>query len=284
MEMTDSALPIAGWPAIVTRGLHKRFGTQVAVRSLDLDIPVGSFCGIVGPNGSGKTTALRMMTGLLRPDHGQVWISGHDTWEQPAIVKRLLGVVPDPLNLFERLSARELLSHLGEIRQMDREVVARRALELLDIMDLGESVDKQIGGYSHGMRKKTAIAAALLHRPAVLVLDEPFEGVDPVSVLAVRSVLDRYRAAGGTVVFSSHTMELVEKMCDYVAVMSKGELLAAGSTSDLKEGVTLEQAFITLVGVDPVDSAKLAWLDGSDVPAAGGTSGSRGTHSVSGDD
>lgn len=258
--------PLPNWPAVVTRGLHKRYGNQVAVESLDLDIPVGSFCGLVGPNGSGKTTALRMITGLLRPDHGQAWVVGHDTWAEPVTVKRLLGVVPDPLNLFERLSARELMVHLGEIRQMDPTVVARRTGELLEVMDLGASGDKQIGGYSHGMRKKTAIAAALLHRPLVLVLDEPFEGVDPVSVLAVRSVLDRYRASGGTVVFSSHTMELVDKMCDYVAVMSKGRLVSSGSTAALRGAGTLEQAFISLIGAAPVAEDKLAWLrtDGGD--------------------
>lgn len=255
-----SAVP--GWPAIVARSLSKRFGSQVAVESLDLDIPVGSFCGLVGPNGSGKTTALRMITGLLRPDYGQAWIVGHDTWAEPVTVKQLLGVVPDPLNLFERLTAKELMVHLGAIRQMPADVVEHRSKELLDVMDLGDSVDKQIGGYSHGMRKKTAIAAALLHRPKVLVLDEPFEGVDPVSVLAVRSVLDRYRAAGGTVVFSSHTMELVDKMCDYVAVMSKGRLLSSGSTAQLRGAGTLEEAFIALIGAAPVDSTTLSWLSG----------------------
>lgn len=254
--------PVAGWPAVVTRSLHKKYGSKVAVESLDLDIPVGSFCGLVGPNGSGKTTALRMITGLLQPDFGQAWVAGHETWVDPVGVKTLLGVVPDPLNLFDRLSARELMMHVGDIRGMRRDVVAARAEELLDVMGLGEAGDKQIGGYSHGMRKKTAIAAALLHRPAVLILDEPFEGVDPVSVLAVRSVLDRYRAAGGTIVFSSHTMELVDKMCDYVAVMSAGRLVSIGPTSDLKDGVTLEEAFIALIGVDPVDESRLSWLEG----------------------
>lgn len=262
MTSGRTVAPVEGWPAVVTRSLHKRYGSQVAVAGLDLDIPVGSFCGLVGPNGSGKTTALRMITGLLRPDHGQAWIVGHETWVDPVGVKTLLGVVPDPLNLFERLSARELLSHLGDIRGMDPDVVAARTEELLEVMGLSNSANKQIGGYSHGMRKKTAIAAALLHRPAVLILDEPFEGVDPVSVLAVRSVLDRYRSAGGTVVFSSHTMELVEKMCDYVAVMSAGHLVAVGDASEVRAGATLEEAFIALIGVDPVAEDRLSWLEG----------------------
>src|SRR5690606_12653116 len=158
------------------------------------------------------------------PDAGQVWVGGRDTWAEPVEVRRLLGVVPDPLNLFDRLTARELLGHLGELRGLDAAEVARRSEELLAVMDLTGAADEQVGGYSHGMRKKTAIAAALLHRPAVLLLDEPFEGVDPVSAVAVRTILDRYRRSGGTVVFSSHAMDLVDRMCDVVAVMVDGAL------------------------------------------------------------
>lgn len=247
---------------MVTRGVHRRFGSTVAVGSLDLDVPVGSFCGLVGPNGSGKTTTLRIVAGLLRPDAGQVWVTGHDTWADPLAVRRLLGVVPDPLNLFDRLTARELLRHLGQLRALDRDEVARRSDELFLVMDLVDAADQQIGGYSHGMRKKTAIAAALLHRPAVLLLDEPFEGVDPVSAVAVRSMLDRYRAAGGTVLFSSHAMDLVDRMCDHVAVMARGGLLASGPIEQLRGGGRLEDAFISMVGSAPVDPAVLSWLDG----------------------
>jgi ABC-2 type transport system ATP-binding protein len=252
---------VPGWPAIVARGLHKRFGDHVAVGSLDLDIPVGSFCGLVGPNGSGKTTTLRMVAGLLRPDAGQVWVGGHDTWADTATVRRLLGVVPDPLNLFDRLSARELLAHLGRLRGLPRDEIERRSEQLLAVMDLGASADERIGGYSHGMRKKTAIAAALLHRPAVLLLDEPFEGVDPVSAVAVRSMLDRYCAAGGTVVFSSHAMDLVDRMCDVVAVMARGGLLAAGPIEQLRGQGRLEDAFISMIGAPDTASTDLSWLD-----------------------
>lgn len=257
---------VAGWPAIVARGLHKRFGDKVAVGSLDLDVPVGSFCGLVGPNGSGKTTSLRMIAGLLRPDAGQVWVAGHETWADPITVRRLLGVVPDPLNLFDRLSARELLRHLGELRGLDPAEVRHRSEELLGVMDLLGSADEQIGGYSHGMRKKTAIAAALLHRPAVLLLDEPFEGVDPVSAVAVRTMLDRYRSSGGTVVFSSHAMDLVDRMCDYVAVMAEGRLLAVGPIEQLRGPGRLEDAFISMIGATPVDPASLSWLDETPIP------------------
>ncbi len=260
--MTDT---VPGWPAIVARGLHKQFGEHVAVRSLDLDIPVGSFCGLVGPNGSGKTTTLRMAAGLLRPDHGQVWVGGHETWADTLRVRALLGVVPDPLNLFDRLTARELLAHLGRLRGLSRADTELRSGELLEVMDLVDSADEQIGGYSHGMRKKTAISAALLHRPAVLLLDEPFEGVDPVSAVAVRSMLDRYRASGGTVVFSSHAMDLVDRMCDHVAVMARGALLASGPIEELRGAGRLEDAFISMIGAPPVDSTRLAWLDGDPV-------------------
>jgi ABC-2 type transport system ATP-binding protein len=253
---------VPGWPAVVTRGLHKRFGANVAVGSLDLDVPVGSFFGLVGPNGSGKTTTLRMVAGLLRPDGGQVWVGGHDTWNETLTVRRLLGVVPDPLNLFDRLTARELLLHVGELRGLGRAETAHRVAELLEVMELSADADSQVGGFSHGMRKKTAIASALLHRPAVLLLDEPFEGVDPVSAVAVRSMLDRYRTAGGTVVFSSHAMDLVDRMCDHVAVMVRGSLLAAGPIDQLRAGGRLEDAFISMVGATPVDPGKLSWLEG----------------------
>ena len=259
--MEHTTEPVPGWPALATRGLGKDFGNRHAVESIDLDVPVGSFFGLVGPNGSGKTTTLRMASGLQRPDRGQVWIAGHDTWAEPVAVRRLLGVVPDPLHLFDRLTARELLGHLGELRGMDRDEVRRRSDELLAVLGLTEASTELVGSYSHGMRKKTSLAAALVHRPAVLLLDEPFEGVDPVSAVTIWGLLDRYRAAGGTVVFSSHVMDLVERFCDHVAVMSLGRLLAAGPIDSVRSGRRLEDAFIEMVGASPVGSDELAWLD-----------------------
>ncbi len=253
--------PVPGWPALTARGLAKAFGDRVAVTGLDLDVPTGSFFGLVGPNGSGKTTTLRMASGLQRPDAGQVWIAGHDTWAEPVAVRRLIGVVPDPLHLFDRLTADELLRHLGELRGMDRAEVATRSEELLSVLGLESAGSELIGGYSHGMRKKTSLACALLHRPAVLLLDEPFEGVDPLSAVTVRDLLDRYRRAGGTVVFSSHVMDLVERFCDHVAVMATGRLLAAGPIDAVRAGRRLEDAFIQLVGAQPVRGDRLAWLD-----------------------
>lgn len=249
------------WPAVVARSLHKRFGSTVAVATADLDIPAGAFCGLVGPNGSGKTTTLRMVAGLERPDDGAVWVAGHDTWTDPMAVRSALGVVPDPLNLFDRLTAREWLTHLGRLRGLAADETTRRTGELLAVMDLADAADEQIGGYSHGMRKKTAIAAALLHRPQVVLLDEPFEGVDPVSAVAVRGILDRFRSAGGTVVFSSHAMDLVERMCDFVVVMSHGVVLAAGPLREvLLPGHSLEDTFISMVGAAPADPSLLGWL------------------------
>lgn len=264
---TPTPTPVPGWPALCTRSLSKWFGSRPAVDGLDLDVPVGSFCGLVGPNGSGKTTTLRMAAGLQRPDAGTVWVCGHDTWSEPVTVRRLIGVVPDPLHLFDRLTARELLLHLGELRGMDRSEVRDRSGELLSVLGLDAAGGELIGGYSHGMRKKTSLASALLHRPAVLLLDEPFEGVDPVSAVTIRSLLDRYRTAGGTVVFSSHVMDLVERFCDHVAVMASGHLIASGPTDVVRAGGRLEDAFIAMVGAAPVTTDRLGWLDAAD-PAA----------------
>lgn len=252
-----------GWPAVVARGLHKRYGPKVAVQHLDLDIPVGSFCGLVGPNGSGKTTTLRMISAMVDPDAGDSWISGYHSQTNHVEIRRLLGVVADPLTLFDRLTAREWLRHVGELRGLDKDTTDSRIEELLTVMDLNESADLQIGGYSHGMRKKTAIAAALLHRPQVLLLDEPFEGVDPISAIAVRSLLDRFRASGGTIVFSSHVMDLVDRMCDYVVVMARGQLVAAGPVEELRGKGRLEDAFVSLVGSTPIDFDALSWLEGN---------------------
>ncbi len=247
--------------ALSLHEVSKRYRSVAAVDGLSLRARPGELITLIGPSGCGKTTTLRMVAGLLRPDAGQVWVGGHDTWADTLTVRRLIGVVPDPLNLFDRLTARELLGHLGELRGLDAAEVARRSEELLAVMDLTGAADEQVGGYSHGMRKKTAIAAALLHRPAVLLLDEPFEGVDPVSAVAVRTILDRYRRSGGTVVFSSHAMDLVDRMCDVVAVMVDGALLAAGPIEQLRGGGRLEDAFISMVGASPVDPASIAWLD-----------------------
>lgn len=247
-------------PALAARGLVKHYGTQVAVDGLDLDVPRGSCFGLVGPNGSGKTTTLRMVCGLVRPDQGQIVVAGRDPWADPVGARSQLGVVLDPLALFERLSAYETLRTLGELRGLDRAVIDERTEELFRVLQLTDVADRPISGYSHGMRKKTALAAAVLHRPSVLLLDEPFEGVDPVSAISMRQMLDRVRSGGGTIVLSSHVMDLVERLCDHVAVIHRGKLVAAGPTDELRGGRRLEDAFVEVVGAEPVDAEALAWL------------------------
>src|SRR5919108_2880367 len=260
--MTSGA--VGGAAAVRVQGLAKRFGPKIAVAGVDLDVPAGSFFGLVGPNGAGKTTTLSMATGLLRPDDGTVVIDGHDVWRDPAAVKARIGVLPEGLRLFERLSGRELLGYSGRLRGLPGAEVDKRATQLLDVLDRAGSQHKLVVDYSTGMRKKIGLAAALLHNPEVLFLDEPFEGVDPVSAQTIRGVLERYTASGATVVFSSHVMELVESLCDWVAVMAAGRIRAHGSLSEVRGNApSLQQAFLELVGAhgNP-DGHSLDWLGG----------------------
>ncbi len=241
-------------------GLTKWFGETLALDALTLDVPTGSCFGLVGPNGSGKSTTLRSVIGLVRNDAGMIHVCGHDVHAELQLARSVTGVVLDPLQLFERLTAREFLATVGELRQLDPDLVAERSNQLLSTLQLADDADRQIAGYSHGMRKKTSLAAALLHRPRLLLLDEPFEGVDPVSARTMRAMLDRFRSGGGTVVFSSHVMDLVERLCDHVAVIHQGRVVASGPTERLRNGRRLEEAFIDVVGASEVDHDALAWL------------------------
>lgn len=265
--MTDE--PSEDPPAVTARVLTKRYGEKVAVGQLDLDVPRGCFYGLVGPNGAGKTTTIRMMTGLLRPDAGEVRIQGHDVWADPVAAKARIGVLPDEFRLYDRLSAPELLDYCGLLRGMDPAVVAGRTGELLGVLDLASAGDTLVVDFSTGMRKKVALAAALLHGPSVLFLDEPFEAIDPVSTRVIRSVLERFTAAGNTVVFSSHVMEVVERLCDRVAVIHQGRVIAEGATDELRGGRRLEDVFVELVGATETDAGALAWLGGPGEPAGG---------------
>jgi ABC-2 type transport system ATP-binding protein len=251
--------------AVQVRGLWKRFGEQVAVAGIDLELPAGRFVGLVGPNGAGKTTTLSMITGLLRPDDGAVRIVGRDVWSDPVAVKARIGVLPEGLRLFERLSGRELLGYTGRLRGLPGAEVDKRAVQLLDVLDLSAAQNKLVVDYSTGMRKKIGLAAALLHSPEVLFLDEPFEGVDPVSAQVIRGVLERYTESGGTVVFSSHVMELVESLCDWVAVMAEGRIVARGPLAEVRGSASsLQDAFLSLVGADRRDGQSLDWLSGGE--------------------
>ncbi|MQS12715.1 ABC transporter ATP-binding protein [Streptomyces kaniharaensis] len=269
--MQVSAPPPSGVPgpatpsAVSIQGLWKHFGTQAAVAGLSLELPAGAFIGLVGPNGAGKTTTLSMVTGLLRPDQGTVLVHGGDVWADPVAVKARIGILPEGLRMFERLSGRELLRYNGRLRGLPGAEVDRRAEELLAVLDLARDADKLVADYSTGMRKKIGLAAALLHNPDVLFLDEPFEGVDPVSAQTIRGVLKRYAAAGSTVVFSSHVMELVEQLCDWVAVVNAGRIIAHGPLDAVRGERSLHQAFLDLIGVREDDGQALGWLGGGNV-------------------
>ncbi|MFB9377074.1 ABC transporter ATP-binding protein [Kineococcus gynurae] len=249
-------------PALSLRNLSKRFGEKLAVDALSLDVPAGSFFGVVGPNGAGKTTSLSMATGLLRPDTGQAFVLGTDLWADPLRGKQKLGVLPDGVRLFDRLSGAELVRYSGLLRGVGEEDVRVRTEELLDALDLTSAGERLVVDYSAGMTKKIALACALVHAPRLLVLDEPFEAVDPVSGATIRSLLTGYVAGGGTVVLSSHVMDLVERLCDHVAIIAEGRVLAAGELGTVRGGGTLEERFVELVGGGRDLSSGLTWLRG----------------------
>ena len=218
------------------QGLTKRFGDTVAVDGIDLAVRAGSFFGIVGPNGAGKTTTLSMVTGLLRPDGGRVLVHGIDVWAEPDRAKRAIGVLPDALRLFDRLSGAQLLHYSGVLRGLDAATVRQRTADLVAAFGLEDATGRLVADYSAGMTKKIALAAAMIHSPRLLVLDEPFESVDPVSAANIVEILQRYVAAGGTVVLSSHGMDLIQRVCDHVAVIVGGRVLAAGTTDEVRGG------------------------------------------------
>ena len=247
-------------PALQISGLSKRFGATIAVDQVNLTVPRGSFFGLVGLNGAGKTTTLSMSVGLLRPDRGSVRILGIDVWNDPVRAKTLFGVLPDGLSLPERLTGREVLTFLGLLRGLDERTVVERAQELLDVLDLTDSENTLVINYSTGMRKKIALATALLHGPRVLVLDEPFEAVDPVSAANIKAILKRFVARGGSVIFSSHVMATVEQLCDSLAVMNHGRIVTSGPIETVRAGLSLEDRFLTLVGERATGSEGLAWL------------------------
>ena len=260
----DELLSAAAGQAVSIRGLTKVFDGRPVVDAIDLDVPVGSFFGMVGPNGAGKTTTLSMVTGLLRPDAGRIVLAGVDVWADPVAAKSKMGVLPDGLRLFERLSGPELLSYLGRLRGIPATTVAARSKELIAVLDLDEAGSKLVADYSTGMRKKITLAAALLHAPPILLLDEPLEAVDPVSARVIRTVLGRYTNGGGTVIFSSHVMALVESLCSHVAVIDHGRIVASGSLAQVRgSAASLDDAFMHLIGAADVAEGGLTWLGSS---------------------
>ncbi len=252
-----------GQPAVWANGLVRRFGDKTAVDGVDLAIMPGEFYGLLGPNGAGKTTTIRMIVGLLRPDEGRAGIGSTDTWVDPTAAKRKIGVLPEEFNLYERLTGEELLDFTAAVHGISAPQAAERRDELMSLLDLEMDARKVIGEYSRGMKKKVALAAAVIHAPSVLFLDEPFEGVDAISARLIRRLLQTYTERGATIVFSSHVMELVERLCTRIGIMVAGKLLVEDTRPELLlryRATTVEEAFLAAVGADE-RSGGLEWLN-----------------------
>ncbi len=237
---------------IETRHLVKRYGDKCAVNDVSLSVHGGEIFGFLGPNGAGKTTTIKMIVGLLHPTTGAVQVGGYDVQAQPLKAKAACGYVPDEPNLYPKLSASELLRFVGDLYEMDRPQVERRIDELLRLFDLADARDDLIDSYSHGMRQKTALAAALMHDPQVLVLDEPTVGLDPKSARLIKDLLRQMADRGTAVFLSTHILEIAERMCDRIGIINKGELVAAGTMGELrtlsKDAANLEDIFLGLTG------------------------------------
>jgi ABC-2 type transport system ATP-binding protein len=267
-------------PTICTQGLTRRFGNLTAVDNVNLRVAPGQFFGFLGPNGAGKSTTIKMLTGLLAPTAGRMEILGLDLETHPVEVKRQIGVVPEGMALFGRLTGAEFLNFAGRMYGLDRDTAARRASELLDFMQLADQSKKLVTDYSHGMQKKLAMAASVIHGPKVLFLDEPFEGVDAIAAGTLKTMLQGMIVRGATIFLTSHVLEIVERLCSHVAIIHRGRLVAQGSLEELRAGVeaktpaagedgsaapgesklTLEQIFLRTVGGSPRAEQELSWL------------------------
>ena len=251
--------------SIIATGLAKWFGKKVAVSNVTLQVREGEFFGFLGPNGAGKSTTIKMLCGLMRPDSGQIQIAGIDLHADPLRVKRLIGVLPEETNLYERLTGEEYLLFAGQMYGLSKKEASDRAASLLELMELTDSRKKMIVDYSMGMRKKVALAAALIHRPRVLFLDEPFNGIDPISVRSIRNVMRQLIEHGTTIFITSHVMEVIEKLCSRVAIIHNGQIVAEGTLNELREAAhtgsdtSLEDVFLTLVDAR-VEPETLNWL------------------------
>lgn len=265
---SQQAQPVEGaGMAVVARDLLQVFGEKTAVNRLNLSVQRGEFFGFLGPNGAGKSTTIKMFTGLLRPTAGQAFVSGVNVWQDQLRARALMGVLPEYLNLYERLSGREFLNFAGHMYGVPKADIQRRSEELLHVLTLSDDADKLVIDYSVGMRKKVALAAALIHRPEVLFLDEPFEGIDPVSSRVIRDILNDLTRHGTTIFFSSHIMEVVERLCTRVGIINQGVLVAEGTLEELRSrasgagrDATLEDVFMQVIGVQD-ESHNLSWLE-----------------------
>lgn len=261
-------------PAIQTHGLTRRFGELIAVDSVSFSVAPGQFFGFLGPNGAGKSTTIKMLTGLLEPTAGTVEILGQPFTASALDLKRQIGVVPEGMALLGRLTAPEYLRFVGRMYGLDRETTNRRTEELLEFMQLAHESKKLVTDFSHGMQKKLALAAAVIHGPKVLFLDEPFEGVDAVAAGMLKTMLQGMIQRGATIFLTTHVLEIVERLCSHVAIISQGRLVANGSLEELRAGVasslpgaesgqrlTLEEIFLSIVGAGNVEPAQeLSWL------------------------
>ena len=258
--------------AIATENLTRRFGDLTAVQDVNLRVAAGQFFGFLGPNGAGKSTTIKMLTGLLAPTSGRIEILGLDFAREMVAVKQQIGVVPEGLALFGRLTGSEYLTFVGRMYGLDRETTAKRAGELLDFMELADQPTKLVTDYSHGMQKKLALAAAVIHAPKILFLDEPFEGVDAIAAGTLKAMLQRMIMRGATIFLTSHVLEIVERLCSHVAIIHRGQLVAQGSLEELRAGVksqvggdgdsklTLEEIFLHTVGGTRSAEQELSWL------------------------
>ena len=247
---------------IETRGLTKVYNGLNAVDSIDLRVERGAFYGFLGPNGAGKSTTIKMLTGITAPTRGEAGLLGYHLNRSPLQIKRRIGVVPEELCLFENLSAREYLTFVGRMYRLPRMVALRRAGELLDLLGLGDTDKALVLEFSHGMKKKLSLAAALIHDPELLFLDEPFEGIDAIASRTIRQVLDRVVARGGTIFLTSHILEIVERLCSHVGIIHKGRLVKEGPLRELAAGGSLEELFVSAVGEALEPGVALSWLAG----------------------
>ncbi len=265
-QLTAAADGSGAGLAIWAEGLVKHFDKVQAVNGVDLEVKTGEFFGFVGPNGAGKTTTIKMLIGALRPTAGQARVAGFDVAAQPLEVKRRIGVMPEEPALYERLTGREFVIFAGQMHGLTRDEAYKRTDDLFELIELGAAADRLIVDYSHGMRKKVALSAAVIHAPQVLFLDEPFQGVDAVSGRVVRDVLKLMVRRGATVFFTSHIMETVERLCDRMAVIDHGRVVGVGTLETLRaraaEGAhaTLEDVFVRLVRGSEEETVDLEWL------------------------
>ncbi len=253
-------------PALKVHALTRRFGEFTAVEGIDLTVEAGQFYGFLGPNGAGKSTTIKMLTGLLAPTSGTIEILGLDTAAHSLDVKRQIGVVPEGLALFGRLTGAEYLRFVGRMYGLDAPTTATRARELLEFMELASEPKKLITDYSHGMQKKIALAAAVIHGPKVLFLDEPFEGVDAIASGTLKAMLQGMIARGATIFLTSHVLEIVERLCSHIAIIDRGRLIAEGPLEAMRAGTTtadgngkrqtLEEIFLSVVGRQKAEDAR----------------------------